>query len=82
MVVVVATACGGGGGDGGKAGEAAAKRAGQVRDAAHEVGVEQGIEPGTGSVSVEVDLGKNLSVESKVGAQGRSGVGLKWEYDY
>jgi hypothetical protein len=39
MVVVVATACGGGGGDGGKAGEAAAKRAGQVRDAAHDAGL-------------------------------------------
>jgi translocation and assembly module TamB len=66
----------------GKAGEAAALSVGKDLGEDVRVGVEQGIEPGTGSVSVEVDLGKNLSVESKVGAQGRSGVGLKWEYDY
>ncbi len=46
------------------------------------VGVEQGVQAGTGGVTVEVDLGKNLSVESRVGTEGRSGVGLKWKYDY
>ena len=66
----------------GEAGEAAALSLGKDVAKDVRVGVEQGLEPGTGSVSVEVDLGKNLSVESKVGAQGRSGVGLKWEYDY
>ena len=66
----------------GEASEAAALSLGKDLGEDVRVGVEQGIEPGTGSVSVEVDLGKNLSVESKVGAQGRSGVGLKWEYDY
>jgi translocation and assembly module TamB len=66
----------------GKAGEAAALSLGKNLSEDVRVGVEQGIDPGTGSVTVEVDLGKNLSVESRVGAQGRSGVGLKWEYDY
>jgi translocation and assembly module TamB len=45
------------------------------------VGVEQGVQQGTGNATVEVDLGKRLSVESNVGAQG-GGVGLKWRYDY
>jgi translocation and assembly module TamB len=66
----------------GETGEAAALSLGKDISEDVRVGVEQGMEPGTGSVTVEVDLGKNLSVESRVGAQGRSGVGLKWEYDY
>jgi translocation and assembly module TamB len=66
----------------GEAGEAAALSLGKEVSEDVRVGVEQGIQPGTGSVTVEVDLGKNLSVESRVGAEGRSGVGLKWEYDY
>ncbi|HEU4525282.1 MAG TPA: translocation/assembly module TamB domain-containing protein [Gemmatimonadales bacterium] len=66
----------------GEAGEAAALSLGKDINEDVRVGVEQGIQPGTGSVTVEVDLGKNLSVESRVGAEGRSGVGLKWEYDY
>ena len=66
----------------GESGEAAALSLGKDINEDVRVGVEQGIQPGTGSVTVEVDLGKNLSVESRVGAQGRSGVGLKWEYDY
>jgi translocation and assembly module TamB len=45
------------------------------------VGVQQGAQSGTGKATVEVDLGKNLSVDSNVGAQG-PGVGLKWRYDY
>ena len=66
----------------GETGEAAALSLGKDINEDVRVGVEQGIQPGTGSVTVEVDLGKNLSVESRVGAEGRSGVGLKWEYDY
>jgi translocation and assembly module TamB len=66
----------------GETGEAAALSLGKDISEDVRVGVEQGIQPGTGSVTVEVDLGKNLSVESRVGAEGRSGVGLKWEYDY
>ena len=66
----------------GETGETAALSLGKDINEDVRVGVEQGIQPGTGSVTVEVDLGKNLSVESRVGAEGRSGVGLKWEYDY
>lgn len=68
--------------EGGTASEAPALSVGRDLGEDVRVGVEQGIQPGTGSVSVEVDIGKNLSVESRVGAQGRSGLGLRWKYDY
>jgi translocation and assembly module TamB len=45
------------------------------------VGVQQGVQSGTGNATVEVDLGKHLSVESNVGVRG-PGVGLNWRYDY
>ena len=45
------------------------------------VGVQQGVQSGTGNATVEVDLGRHLSVESNVGVRG-PGVGLNWRYDY
>jgi translocation and assembly module TamB len=66
----------------GETGEAAALSIGKNIGEDVQVGVEQGIEAGTGGMTMEVDLDKNLSVKSRVSPQGRSGIGLKWEYDY
>ena len=66
----------------GKAEEAPALAVGKNISNNVRVGVQQGVQSGTGNATVEVDLSKNLSVESNVGAQGGTGVGLKWKYDY
>ena len=62
----------------GKAEEAPALAVGKNISNNVRVGVQQGVQSGTGNATVEVDLSKNLSVESNVGAQGGTGVGLKW----
>lgn len=46
------------------------------------VGVEQGSQSGSGAVSVEVEITPNISVESKVGAEGNSDVGVNFKWDY
>ncbi|KAA5606007.1 hypothetical protein F1188_08295 [Roseospira marina] len=46
------------------------------------VGVEQGLEPGSGGVTVEVDLGAGFKVESKAGRAGDGEVGVLWRKDY
>ncbi len=46
------------------------------------VGVSQGTQPGTGFTTVEVEVSPNISVESNVGQDGRSDVGVKWKWDY
>lgn len=46
------------------------------------VGVTQGTQPGTGFTTVEVEVTPNISVESNVGQDGRSDVGVKWKWDY
>ncbi|MBB4285819.1 translocation/assembly module TamB domain-containing protein [Roseospira goensis] len=46
------------------------------------VGVEQGIEAGSGGVTVEVDLGAGFKVESKAARSGQGEVGVMWEMDY
>lgn len=46
------------------------------------VGVTQGTQPGTGFTTVEVEVTPNVSVESNVGQDGRSNVGVKWKWDY
>lgn len=52
-----------------------------VRDGVY-VGVSQGLEAGSGEVSVEVELTDEISIESGVGATGDTGVGVTWERDY
>ncbi len=52
-----------------------------VRDGVY-VGVSQGLEAGSGEVSVEVELTDEVSIESGVGATGDTGVGVTWERDY
>ncbi len=46
------------------------------------VKIEQGLTEDSAAVGVEVEVFKNLSVESKVGRDGSSRLGLKWRYDY
>ncbi len=46
------------------------------------VGVSQGLEAGSGQVSVEVELTSDISVESDVGAEGDTSVGVTWKRDY
>jgi len=46
------------------------------------VGVKRGAAPGSGAVSVEVDVTPNIKIGSDLGEQGTSniGVGVKWDY--
>ena len=46
------------------------------------VEVEQGTGKDSSAVSLEVELTPNLTIESEVGANSRSGVGLFWKKDY
>ncbi|MDQ7830589.1 MAG: translocation/assembly module TamB domain-containing protein [Desulfovibrionaceae bacterium] len=46
------------------------------------VTVDQGAAADSGSVSVEVDITPNISLESKVGADSNQGVGVNWKWDY
>lgn len=46
------------------------------------VGVAQGLEPGSGRVSVEVELSDDVALEGEAGTAGDTSIGLKWERDY
>ncbi len=46
------------------------------------VDVEQGLGAGSGAVSVEVELTRNLSLESTMDAEGKQGVQFNWKWDY
>jgi|GEM_PF-1884349 len=46
------------------------------------VGVNQGVAPGESSATVEVDITDQLSVESEMGANSDSKVGVNWKIDY
>ena len=46
------------------------------------VGVERGLAEGTGAVRVELGITDNISVESDLGADGRSEVGIQFKWDY
>lgn len=46
------------------------------------VDVEKDLRGAGGRISVEVELTPNISVESEVGADARTGVGINWKYDY
>lgn len=46
------------------------------------VGVEQGMGAQSGAVSVEVQVTPNVTVESRVGADNKQGVGVNWKWDY
>ncbi|WP_027192683.1 translocation/assembly module TamB domain-containing protein [Fundidesulfovibrio putealis] len=42
----------------------------------------QGLAGTSGAVSVEVDVTKNITIESKIGLDAKTGVGLNWKFDY
>jgi translocation and assembly module TamB len=46
------------------------------------VEVEKGLGANTGKASVEIELTPHISVETDVGANGESGVGVNWKWDY
>jgi translocation and assembly module TamB len=46
------------------------------------LGVAQGTSPGSAQVNVDVEVTPNISVESGVGQQGTSNVGIKFKWDY
>ncbi len=46
------------------------------------VGVTQGVSPPTSKVTVEVDLGHHVTVDTEAGQNGGTGIGLNYKYDY
>lgn len=42
----------------------------------------QGLAGTSGAVSVEVDVTKNITIESKIGLDAKTGVGINWKFDY
>ena len=64
-----------------KSGEASVSVGKQMRDNAY-VEVEQGTGADTGKVPVEIELTPNIVVETDMGANGQSGVGINWKWDY
>jgi translocation and assembly module TamB len=46
------------------------------------IGVTQGVSPPTSQVTVEVQLGHHLTVDTSAGQNGGTGVGLSYNYDY
>jgi translocation and assembly module TamB len=46
------------------------------------VGVEQGMGAQSGAVSVEVQVTPNITIDSRVGANNKQGVGVNWKWDY
>lgn len=46
------------------------------------IGVTQGVSPPTSKVTVEVDLGHHLTIDTEAGQNSGSGVGINYNYDY
>lgn len=44
--------------------------------------VERGLSPGSGKVSVELEMTPNITVETEVDENNNSGLGVNWKYDY
>jgi len=42
----------------------------------------QGLAGTSGAVSVEVDVTRNITIESKIGLDAKTGVGINWKFDY
>ena len=61
---------------------AAALSAGKYLAHGVSVGVTQGVSPPTSKVTVQVDLGHHVTVETEAGQNGGTGIGLYYRYDY
>ena len=46
------------------------------------VGVTQGVSPPTSRVTVEIELGRHLTIDTEAGQNGGTGIGLNYNYDY
>ncbi|MGH7031535.1 MAG: translocation/assembly module TamB domain-containing protein, partial [Stellaceae bacterium] len=46
------------------------------------VGVTQGVSPPTSKVTVEIDVGHHVTVDTEAGQNGGTGIGLNYKYDY
>ena len=46
------------------------------------LGVEQGTKPGSTAATVEIELTPNITLETEVGLDASSEVGITWEWDY
>ena len=46
------------------------------------VGVTQGMSPPTSRVTVEIELGRHVTVDTEAGQNGGTGIGLNYNYDY
>ena len=46
------------------------------------VGVTQGVSPPTSKVTVEIELGHHVTVDTEAGQNGGTGIGLNYNYDY
>jgi len=64
-----------------KGGETSVSVGKYMRDNVY-VEVEQGLGPDTGKVSVEIELTPHTAIETDMGANGESGIGLNWKWDY
>ncbi len=61
---------------------AAALSAGKYIAPGVSVGVTQGVSPPTSKVTVEVDLGHHLTVDTEAGQNSGTGVGINYNFDY
>jgi translocation and assembly module TamB len=61
---------------------AAALSAGKYLAHGVSIGVTQGISPPTSKVTVQVDIGHHLTVDTEAGQNGGTGIGLDYKYDY
>jgi translocation and assembly module TamB len=61
---------------------AAALSAGKYIAPGVSVGVTQGVSPPTSKVTVEVDLGHHLTVDTEAGQNGGTGIGINYNFDY
>ncbi len=67
---------------GGIAGSAGAVNAGKyVADGVY-VGVTQGLDAGSSTVDVQIDVTRHISIDTNAGAQTGVGLGVKWKFDY
>lgn len=46
------------------------------------IGVTQGVSPPTSKVTVEIDVGHHVTVDTEAGQNGGTGIGLNYKYDY
>ncbi|MGE0253386.1 MAG: translocation/assembly module TamB domain-containing protein [Alphaproteobacteria bacterium] len=73
---------GGGGAGNGATGAGPSVAAGKYLSDRTYLGVRQGATPGSGAVSVEIELTDNLTLESEVGETGSGRTGVLWNWDY